>query len=201
MFSHLLPFGAGWSRRELFNREEKIFFIFILIATVTEFVTFLMALKKVNNLWVLHVHHLLEYGLLMLILAGWQRRPAFRRIALSSILLYSLFWIVALCTVERFSGPATYTHNTAGVLLVIASSATLFDLMKDDQIDLHRDFRFWVTAGVLICYGGNSVLFLLFDRITLLRFQDAAAVWTIHWVIDTIVNLVYAAAFLCLRRP
>ena len=201
MFSHLLPVGAGWARRSLFGREEKVLFLFVVIGMVTEFVTYFMVLRKINTLWVLHVHHLLEFVMLMLILGNWQDQRAIHRLALLSIPVYTVFWIVSLFTIESFCGPATYTHNVAGALLVILAAITLYNLMNESEIEVYRELRFWAAAGVLIYFAGNTVLFLLFDRRALLRSQDALTVWKLHWVIDTFVNLSYTASFLCLRRP
>jgi len=198
-FSHVLPIGTGlFHRTALLQKERFIFFVFVCLAMITEIVTLCMAMEKMNNLWVLHIHHLLEFGLLMQIISMWQRQPLFRKIWLISIPFFIIFWIISNLTIESFFGPAEYSHVVFSGVLVFASIYSLINLMKDESLILWKEIRFWITSGILIYFGGNTVLFLFFDKIFALKTQDAITVWNIHWIIDTIVNVFYAIGFLCL---
>jgi len=60
--------------------------------------------------------------------------------------------------------------------------------------------RFWVASGALLYFAGNIMLFLLSGRIAILAINDAMTVYSIHWIIDSVANVFFAGAFLCMDR-
>jgi len=178
-----------------------VYFLFFLISGVfSETASYFMAQARMNDLWVLHIHHAIEFGLLMYVLARWQRQPVIRSLELLLIPIYLSFWLVSIFTYEKLTSPAEYTHTLSSTILIAASIATLFGLMKGEDRILYADHKFWVCAGVLVYFTSNIMLFLFINRITGLSVTEAISVWSIHWVLDIISNVLYTVGFLCLAR-
>ena len=205
--SDFVPLGAGIARRAYRKGEVALFFSFVFLGFVVEISTFLLAQRKINNLWILHIYALIEYIILILVFASWQKeRPLLRRLLYGSIWIYTLFWILSKYQLERFESIDQYTHSVSALVFVALSVLTLLDQVRTEEsfvpstVPLYGTFRFWVTVGVLIFFSGNTLLFGLGNVIGALAFKDAVAVWTFHWWLNITANICYAIGFLCLKR-
>jgi len=199
--SNLVPFGVGISRIRNIQRERWAFFIFILVAMLTELVTFWMATQHIHNLWLLQCYNVVEYGCLIILFAAWQSKAGLKRLYYWSIVVFLTLWIsFKIGGIERFDDPAEYTHTVSSLFLVSAALIAFVDLMKVDDIIIYRDARFWISSSVLIYFAGNIVLFLYSAGITALHLPALEPFGTLHWTIDIGCNSMYAVAFLCFRR-
>lgn len=202
LVSNGLPFFAGLYRWRSLTKDRLLFFCFAAIALITELVTLWMALQKISNLWLLQLYNMSELILMLAVFSAWQRRKPLRLAYWFSGGLFALFWIAAKWTgLERFREPALYTHTVSSTILVVIATLTLLDLIRGEQeTRLLRDMRFWVASGALLYFAGNIMLFLLSGRIAILGINDAVTVYSIHWIIDSVANVFYAGAFLCMDR-
>jgi hypothetical protein len=169
----------------------RILLVFFAVSLLIEVIVDLLALYKINNLWLFHISTLLEYTLLILVFSYWQKKDILKLSLRLSIPLFLLIWFAAKLFLESFNQFDNFTSSMAGVILVVVSSYTLYDLSKENSVSLSRDPRFWVGSAVLIYYTGNLMLFALSNIIT---------IWAIHSILNIIANLIYSGGFLCLRR-
>jgi hypothetical protein len=207
--SDLIPVGMGLARRRNWGGEASLFFVFVALGLVVEVATFTLAQLSIHNLWILHVYALLEYIILILIFAGWQKeakRPLLRHALYASIGVYGLIWILAKIEFEKFASADQYTHSISAIVFVAFSLFTLVNLARTEgsslktQAPIYRTFQFWVLVGILIFFAGNTFLFGLGELISSLAFKDAVAVWTIHWWLNITANICYGVGFWYLKR-
>jgi len=199
--SSFLPLGVGLFHWRRLAKEKLIFFLFTTIALITELVTLRMALSGIQNLWVLQLYNLIELILMLVVFSAWQKRRALRVAYWLMGSLFIIFWIAAKWTgLEKFDEPTLYTHTVSSTILVVIATMTLLDLIRSEEVELLRDMRFWVASGALLYFAGNIMLFLLSGRIAILGINDAMTVYSIHWSIDSVANVLYAGAFLCMDR-
>lgn len=208
ILSNAFPLGVGVSRWKRVKSEAIIVFVFVGVGAVTELITLFMAFRNLNNLWVLHIYHLIEYVLLALLFSRWQSVPWLRFLIKLSIPFYALFWLISKWTFEGWTGPATYTHTLSAAIFTILTTVALIQLIRSDHggkgsehhVPVYQSMHFWVFAGVLLYFTGNVTLFLLIDTVTQFQFLNAVTVWTLHWVLSIVVNVCFMVSFLCLRR-
>src|SRR6266404_8919845 len=84
----LLPVGVGLARRASWRGGATFVFWFVVLGLFVEVVTYLLGRRGINNLWILHIYSLLEYFILILLFASWQKgagRPMMRRLLFFSI--------------------------------------------------------------------------------------------------------------------
>src|SRR5713101_8186167 len=148
--SDLFPIGIGFARRSDLRGEAPLFFLFVVLGFVVEGTTFVLAVRRINNLWILHIYSLLEYIILILVFAGWQKekgRPWLPRLLYGSIAIYSLLWILAKIEFESFAVVDQYTHSLSGLVFVAVALLTLIDMVRSDPstaataVPLYREFR------------------------------------------------------------
>lgn len=220
LFSHALPLIAALYKWRPVSRNRSgaaFFFAFTALGALTEGVTYWMATHHIRNLWMLHFHNLGQYILLMSMFSLWQEKvtdikesekgsslffltPAFLR---WSIFVYTAFWLVSKWTFEKWNEPASYTVTVSTLVFIVISLATLYRVLirlGGTGESMLRNFQFWVTVGVLMYSAGSAVHFLLIPLSTNLAIGSAVTLWSIHWGLNVLVNVLYAYGLLCLMR-
>ncbi len=198
--SNVFPVAAGIFKRRFLSKKEWLFFFFTVAALSSEVITFTMARNHLHNLWVLQIYSVVLFILLTRYFAALQPVDSARRIVSWSILPFALFWIyVKWSGLEGFTDQPKYTHTAVCAILTMLASVTMYMLVvRQETLPLWKDARFWATAGVLLYFAGNIALFLMSDRIAALSVADAVKVWTLHWSMDIVSNILYTVSFLCL---
>ncbi len=198
--SHVLPLGSGlvWLKR--LPRGMRLFFVFVVVNALSEYITFAMGRLHLNNLGVLHVDHLLECVLLSLVLLAWQDRPWARLTLKAGIIVFTAVWIVAQFSVEPLNEPDLYTHTLECLFLIFMTVATLLQVARTSSVRLIRSERLWITTGLLVYFAGDFLLYLFWNEIVSLGPVKAAGFWTINWSVNILVNVMYAVALYLGRR-
>src|SRR5689334_20758368 len=83
-----LPVGVGIARRPNRKGGAALFLWFVVLGLVVELVTFVIGRMRINNLWILHIYALLEYVILIILFAGWQKEAG--RLFLQRLLYVSI---------------------------------------------------------------------------------------------------------------
>jgi hypothetical protein len=219
LYSSVLPVTAGLYRwNQLKTNRFGAAFVFALtsIGAIAELGTYWMAINGLHTVWVLHFYHLAEFILLMCVFSFWKLGvknedggggDAFfqsSRFFRWSVALYSVFWLVSKWTFEPWDQPANYTLNISTFVFILISLFTLYRLVSQKsklQDSILRNFQFWITAGVLIYFAGSALDFLFASQIFKLPPEYAMSLWTIHWSINVLANILYAYGFVCLIPP
>ncbi len=201
LVSQVLPVGAGLWKRSSLVGELRIFYGYVVANVVIEFASYWMAMHNIHNLWLSHTFVLLEYCLLALVFAGWQRSSRMRTILRWSIPVYAAFWLVAVSTFEKFAGPDQYTSTVSGVVMIMLAAWTLVGLMKEEEVLFHLDPRFWIAVGVLLDDAGTIMLSIFNGPILQMRIEEFLPFWKIHWGLSIATNLCFMGGLLCPKRP
>jgi hypothetical protein len=206
--SDFVPVGMGIGRKSYWRGGATLFFSFVVLCLVVEVASYITGFLNINNHWILHIYDLLEYVILILLLAGWQKEaghPLLQRLLYVSIGLFALLWIVAKVEFESFKRFDQYTHTISALVLVAVSLFTLIDLARNEslsanrEVPLYRTFKFWILVAVFSFFSGNTFLFGMGEMIIGLKFKDAVTVWTLHWWLNITANICYGVAFWCLK--
>ncbi|HEY6951930.1 MAG TPA: hypothetical protein VI758_05955, partial [Bacteroidota bacterium] len=59
---------------------------------------------------------------------------------------------------------------------------------------------FWASSGIIIYFGGTVVLSTLHTSLLKASIDTMRLAWSTQAVLNILANLLYAGAFLCLRR-
>lgn len=199
LFSNILPVGGGlWKIRKM-ETPVLVFLFLVFLSAGVEVASYIMAIKGINNLWMIQWYHLINVGVIIFILGAWQYHRFVRRIFRWSLFFFVVFWCVAKITFEPLTGDDQYTYTTASIFILVSVIVTLFQLIRDEDRNFFSDTRFWIACGIFFYYTGNFILFSVFKWFTTLAFIDAVTIWNIHWGLNTVVNLIYLRAFLLIK--
>jgi hypothetical protein len=195
--SFLLPPAAGLSRRRALTRPMRLLTLFVVYTLVNEYAMFALALNSVNNLWMLHVYTLVELLFLAAIFLAYPGMRKFRTPVIVATAAYALYWIVSKAVLESFDGFDKYSAPPANILMILVALLALYVASQSLAEEIWRTSFFWFSAAVLVKFVGDFTLFVFADWISALRTLDVLTVWSIHWIMSTIVNILYSVALLC----
>jgi hypothetical protein len=197
--SNLIPLGIGLSRYRALPRPMRLFLVFIAINVSSEVVSYSLASHGVSNLWFIHLYDLvttvLLFEILILLCRSRGAHTVFRLISA----VYVAAWFVGKFTFEPFTASDQFTFSGFGTVMVIASTYCLFQLVSLDDLDLRKEYRFWLLAGIFLDHIGNLILFSVLEHYIHLDLGQGITIWEYHWWLNVIVNCFYAGGF-CLAR-
>jgi len=175
----------------------RILFGLFYIAALVEFAGAFLYLYGLSYFWVQNIFLPIEYSLLVLVLAGWQRNRLVRKTMLYSIIVIDLLCIVNLFILGNLMIFCNQLIALCCILFAIIAAFTLYDLEKHDQGAIYENFRFWVASGLLVFAAGSLTYFALHD---IVKEHYLVTVWQAHIIVNSISLGLYSVGFLCQIR-
>jgi len=193
-FSLSVPLIVGLFFIRAIPPKMKVFFILIVLAFVNETAALIMTMNRVNNYLLYQAYFFLEFFMWAVLFLQWYQSPLIRRGIIAGFIGFGAFWLY----INLFVGSDSNLSNLALILeslfLLMLSGYTLLALFYNTKSDIRHDYRFWIIAGLMLNFAGNSFIY------SSLRFiiNQAQTLWRIHWIINSIVNVFYAMGFMSL---
>lgn len=195
--SQIVPLASGLYVWGHLSSEMKLLVAYFGLAFIADLVGSYLAAHSINNLWVLHIMTIIEFGFLMWIFSCWQNNQMLRTILRMSILLFSIVGIVAMFFLEDVLEFNTSSRSVASLILVAASAFTLFELNKESFSSVFNQPRFWVGSAALLYFAGTLFFFALGNVLVGWSVERALAVFDFTTIINIIANLIFAGGFVC----
>lgn len=199
--STFLPFLTSIILIKEFKADKalKIAWFFLSVAAITEIIVNIFTLSGKQNTWIFHVYTVLEYYLLVMLLANWQTNAAIAKFIRTSAPIYIfIFVIIKVVGLENFSAEAInyITRPLAVLLLSTFAFLTLQNLWSRTPARLTADYRFWMLLAMALYYSASLALFaFMFTKDQ----QTLIALFKIHAVVNIIHNLLFTVGILRLR--
>ncbi len=160
---------------------------------------FALAFQGVNNLWTSHVYNIIEVVFLLIILSTWASGGKSRLLMRSTAILYVLFWVFAKVFLEKFNAPAVYTPTISRIIIISGTLYLLVVVASQTHTPIFREPKFWFAAGFLLACAGSLMFYGFRTLLDGLSMDAIVRVWSIHWVVLTVSNILLTIGFLC--RP
>ena len=103
-------------------------------------------------------------------------------------------------TVE-FSPIQHFTESVAMVTLVVLYYRRILNARPVSLAPLEREPMFWISAGVLLYFSANSLIFLTSNFLLLHYRELSKSVWAIHALLYSFLNGFYIVALCLPPRP
>jgi hypothetical protein len=158
-FFALVPLSVFLLKHRGFSRSLRWIGGYIILCTITGFLSLVLWYIKANNLWVLPIQTTLELPLLYFALYTELRNPNTRFIVFTIVLLFVCFSIVNSVWLQSLLSYNSYSQ-TFGSLLIIGYCVYYFiDLIRKMNVkNLYDEPMFWITGSILFYYA--STLFI-----------------------------------------
>ena len=200
IISILLPIVAGTLKFKLLSFEFKVFYCFVLIAFLTEIISYYVNLKNQNNLILMNVYSLIEAEFLVVFLSLYCLPKKRIGLAITLGLIFLAIWAYSMVdagTIKTIS--STFKSFTSIVISCLAGYG-LFSLSNRTESNIFTHPLFWIQTGVLIYFFGTLFIFYT------LNWHDGAGnsvaefTYDIHSYLNFIYNLTQAIAFWMFRK-
>ncbi|MTB52522.1 hypothetical protein [Lewinella sp. W8] len=200
-YSVIIPFLLGWFTFRRHDWSQRMVFYLVALSLVTELVLVIyrLIIEQLeitgNNLPLLHLFTWAQTVLLLL-----AYRSVFREAGKLSWLKWILGGFTGLVIINALFIDGVFNFNTTvrttqSVLMLSVIFYYFYQLLQKLQIDrLEREPLFWISAVLTIYFSGNFIVFLMTDVLK----NDALTFWSVysvHSILNIIVNLVYGVAF------
>jgi len=198
-FSICIPLFFGFFNYKKLSGEMKILVWYLVSSFVFELIVNFLILLRIsrNTLWITHVFPIIEYLFLVVIFSRWQKNIRLKKAYLWSILFIIAFMIVNVIFFQPITQANSYGMSIHKIFLIGISAFALLELSKEGVYPLTREYRFWVTTGVLFYNVSTLIIFSLLNMILFQDFQFAKAVFIINTILNIVTYLIYAEGFLC----
>ena len=195
--SSLVPVFVGAYGFPRLGADMRILLGLLYIAVLVEFAGAFLYLYGLDYFWVQNIFLPIEYSLLVLVFAGWQRNRLVRKTMLYSIIVIDLLCIINLFILGNLTVFANRPMTFCCILYVVIAAFTLYNLQRHDQGAISENFRFWVASGLLVFAAGSLTYFALHD---IVKEHYLVAVWQAHIIVNSISLGLYSVGFLCQIR-
>ena len=200
-FSILIPALAGIFFYKRFDFKIKLFFFFILVSVFVEVLSDYFAKNRINNFPISHYYALLEY---MAFSYLFYHATDSARIKIYIIYVSAIYIVFAIINVFFIEGIYTFNSNgrvAESLLLLVSALLYFFTLFKKLPKDsLLRQPMFCISCGVIFYFAGNILLFGVYN-ILMKNTSDSQEIWVLHSLLNILLNLLIATAFICHRKP
>ncbi len=189
VLSSLLAAGKGVAKWHISTRPMRLLTLFILYAALSNSVGIVLAKVNIQNLFLLHIYALFAYSAMALVFSYW-RKDKLRQYIRLSIPAYLTFYLLLLMIgYEDINKPPFLCLLVMSVLITFISLYTLFFVLQDSAISVHRDERFWVSIATLLIFSSNVVIYSgVSSGITI-------DIWIIHNIFSAIGYLCYFGGY------
>lgn len=172
-----------------FERALKILSAFLFFSAAIDVYGVSLALKGNNNLYLFHIHTIVEFVFLVLVFQQILNKKLFWIIG---SVIGGLFILISIYLYFNNNGYEKFNSVSRGIEGIIMIVICLFFLMKvfsEEKIqELSNYPYFLLTCGLLIYFSGT--LFLFLSNVGLNR-----TFFTIHSVLNFILNIFFALTF------
>ena len=200
ILSGFAPFIAGLTMRHRLSSTMRLLLIYFSIDLATELSMAYLGSKGINNLWMVHLFTIIQYGFMIAVFSSWQSNNLIKRMLQVSIPITIVMGIVSMLFLENVRHFNNFSRPITSLILIMASAYTLFELNKEKAISVFQEPRFWISSGTLLYFASTLVLFALSNTLLNLPKHFTHMVFEIHSVMNIVANIIYAIGFLCQVR-
>jgi len=186
----LMPLFAGIARYRTLTTELRGLVWFCGISFVLDGASSVIWLYNTSNLWIGHLHTILEFmvlaNLYRLTLKGFAPRQLLPLVMIG----FALLAIVNTVLVQQLSLNNSYIKILEALLLIALAMAWFYKAATELTVQhMEREAMFWISCGMLLYFAGNLFVFLFSNQILHYSAELGVRLWFIHAVFFTIFNV------------
>lgn len=168
-----------------------VFFVFIVLTTLTELGNVGMGLFKLNNIWLNNLYVFVPLITFQLILF-FEKSLSVKTSYLFNILLVIIYFagVFNMTDIFKFN---SINYVISSLILVFMCSVLLFRVFDHVNV-IEHSFLFWISSGMLFYASTTIVLYGLFNSLSTSKEQLLWFYTLPQTIINVSVNIVFAKA-------
>lgn len=174
------------------DKEIRLFVVFLFFASFTEIFTFTIVQMGYYNLWFHHIYAPIEFGLFSFLLIQWESK--YKKLFTKFALLFILFRLTEIFFVQEWNKFNSTSMTIQSLLLFLLASRIFYLLSISSIIPFFKDFRFFVTFGILFFNSTISSGFIF------MNYYEYFPHRYIFLISNLITNIIFTIAMICYYR-
>jgi hypothetical protein len=169
-------------KRIRFIKSDLILLIFLLSQVFFNGLANILQYNQVNNHWIYHCNCfftqlLFTYYFYSLVIAD----RVIRKIVVITLCCFLVFFFVNLIFIQSYTSFNSYSYSIGAFFLCAYTYFGFQDLMNYKSDDNIFDLKsFWCLSGVLIYFGSSLLIFLSYNYLSIVSYDNVGILWRIH---------------------
>ncbi len=168
-----------------------MFFILIITAFLAETLALIMGLYKINNHLIYQIFILVEFLIYIFVLRKWIGNKIIKLAVFPVMILFVIFWSYANIAMRETQSFSHYPLVMESIILLLFGVYIYLHRITKNRGNIPHDYRLWILLALLFNFGGNIFIYSGMKFII----NQALFLWRLHWVNNTLVNILYAISF------
>jgi hypothetical protein len=170
---------------------------YIIYSILEDFVVDILIYKKIHTYILGQCYAIVELLLFSMIFYSWRtsRRSGF--LIWLGFLIYLFIWIVGKFTFEPITGWDNYSEPVTQLIQICFGGWLLLGILKESNIVLKEDVRFWVLSGIVLYAVATFFFFGLFTPMLITDQKLLLAIWPLNDAFLVMQYVFFLRAFLC----
>lgn len=161
--------------------------VFLVLNVIIEIVAFLISEYSINNMFVFHIHTVIEFAFVVWVALKIIKPVRATEIAIILPAAFLVFSIIDAFYIENLDSLNSLPRGIEGLIVIAISVFFFYRLFNSEEnFDLLKYPYFWLFSGWLIYFSGT---FFLFIYNNMAGFTITFPV--IHSVLNILLNLVF----------
>ncbi len=200
VFFTLIPIIVGLLRHSRIEREAKWLLYLLIPIALNQFLSvWWIYYIDANNLPFYFFYIILEtIGLSKIYysyLNDWKNKFIIPLLAVFFLFLYVVHFILEPENLWTYS---TYLRALEGGIILIFTGVYFFKIYRKQEIlNLYNISGFWISAGLIIYFTCNLLLFIFSEFVYGLDDTIFQSVWAIHAILSILLHTLFSIAMLC----
>lgn len=189
----LIPLFLALLNQKKYPNQLKTIFYYLVLAAITQALSFAFWKARINNYPILHIYTVLEYLALLWfysqILKGFIPKTAFAALFIA----FPLFSIFDSLFIEDIYTYNTYSRSIEALIFIFLSISWFVKIVAEDEATREQSIAInYINAGLLIYFAGSITLFAYNNYIEEMKIVLRTNIWLIHTVLATQLYILIA---------
>ncbi len=194
-FSPLIPLYFAFRHATKLDRPRLFFRGYLLTSIILTIIMTYLAKHGHNTVWLMNLSLPLYAFWLLSMFSLWEKNVTIRRAMWFAIPVFAAVWGLEIVLTGVMFEFTTYARPLLGALFIAASCRALYQGNKDTERTLLDQPQFWISAGILLYYGGMIAINLASESL-LRNSQDGLfAAFMIQPALNLIAHLMYVGGY------
>lgn len=201
IYCTVIPIALGAFRYTYLSKNQRLLFWMIFLITINQFTSQFLESNILyidNNLPFYRVYILIEFIFLSSIFIRFIR-PNKAAIALWLVNgAFFLYWSIDSFILSSIWKYPDYLRFVESLLIIGFCCIYFYRIFQMAKVVLlSKEFGFWLSAGALMYFASNSVLFLFSEFVVSLSDATFYLLWAVHAFLTILLYIAYTIAIQC----
>jgi hypothetical protein len=155
---YVVPVVIGLFRFKQLNLEMRLVLLWFFLAMVIDWFAFGMMLAHKSANWTRYYYIPVEYAIIAFAFSRWSLNQRLKRLLILSIPIFMAICVISALAKDNLLFNDNLTIPLSCLLYAIISLNMLISLLNTNYVAIHKNFIFWICAGLLL-YSASGVIF------------------------------------------